>query len=310
MPRWFNTAGPCVAGKHYMLPALRRLPEVRSLVEQESYFIVHAPRQVGKTTALRSFARELTAEGRHVAAIVSMEAGQAFPEDVGAAEATLLSGWRLDLEAQLPPELRPPPFPEVAPGSRIAAALATWAKASRLPLVIFLDDMDSLQDKALLSVLRQLRDGYQDRPTHFPASLALLSVDSKVGRNVDTPGFFNVTTRSLTLRNLTAEEVGDLYQQHTHDTGQRFEPESLARAFELTQGQPWLVNSLAKVAVEELVKDTSQPVRREDIERARDILIERQETHLDSLVDRLREPRVRAIRGWGQVPGRPCPLGE
>jgi hypothetical protein len=89
--------------------------------------------------------------------------------------------------------------------------------------------------------------------------------------------------------------VVELYQQHTADTGQRFEPEALALAFELTQGQPWLVNALAKVAVEELVPDSSQPVRREDIERAKGVLIERQETHLDSLAERLREPRVRTL---------------
>ena len=47
----FNTAGPCIPGRHYMLPALDRLPEVRRLVEDEDYFVVHAPRQTGKTTA-------------------------------------------------------------------------------------------------------------------------------------------------------------------------------------------------------------------------------------------------------------------
>jgi hypothetical protein len=303
MSRWFNTAGPCNPVDHYMLPAMRRLPEVRSLIEQKSYFVVHAPRQAGKTTALLSLAQELTAEGRYTAALVSMEPGQSFPQDVGAAEAAVLARWRRRLQAQLPPELLPPPFPETAPGSRIAEALTVWAHASKRPLVLFLDEIDALQDEPLLSVLRQLRDGYPDRPEHFPHSLAVVGlrdvrdykVASKAEGRLGTPSPFNVAVRSLTLRNFTQEEVAELYQQHTQDTGQRFEPEALVLAFELTQGQPWLVNSLAKVAVEELVRDTSQPVRHEDIARARSILIERQETHLDSLVDRLREPRVRAI---------------
>jgi predicted AAA+ superfamily ATPase len=62
MPRWFNTAGPCDRADHYMLPAMKRLPEVRRLIGQKGCFVVHAPRQVGKTTALLSLARELTAE--------------------------------------------------------------------------------------------------------------------------------------------------------------------------------------------------------------------------------------------------------
>ncbi len=73
-----------------MLPAMRRLPEVRRLIDQEGYFVVHAPRQVGRTTALLSLAQELTSEGRYVAALVSMEVGAAFHDDIGAAEAAIL----------------------------------------------------------------------------------------------------------------------------------------------------------------------------------------------------------------------------
>jgi predicted AAA+ superfamily ATPase len=57
MSRWFNTAGPCQADKHYMLPPTSRLPEWEMLIEQESYFVVHAPRQTGKTTAMLALAQ-------------------------------------------------------------------------------------------------------------------------------------------------------------------------------------------------------------------------------------------------------------
>ena len=286
-----------------MLPAMKRLPEVQRLIEQEGYFVVHAPRQVGKTTALRSLAEELTASGRYVAALVSMEVGAAFPEDVGAAELAMLEDWRQDAMVQLPPELQPPPFQEAAPGSRIGGALADWSSSAPTPLVVFLDEIDALRNGVLISVLRQLRSGYRRRPQHFPASLALIGLrdvrDYKVASgdsdHLGTASPFNIKVRSLTLRNFTAEEVAELYSQHTAETGQRFDSEALALAFELTQGQPWLVNALAKVAVEELVPDTAQPIRRADIEQAKKVLIERQETHLDSLAERLREPRIRAL---------------
>jgi hypothetical protein len=297
-----------------MLPATRRLPEVRRLIDQEGYFVVHAPRQVGKTTALLSLAQELTAEGRYAAVLVSMEVGAAFTGNIGAAEAAILDDWKEDVEPQLPPELRPPPFSEAPPGRRIGAALASWARASPRPLVVFLDEIDALRDEVLISVLRQLRSGYRHRPARFPASVALIGLrdvrDYKVTsddrESLGTASPFNIKVRSLTLRGFTAEEVAELYQQHTAETGQRFEVEALTRAFELTQGQPWLVNTLAKVAVEELVPDTSQPIRRADIERAKVLLIERQETHLDSLAERLREPRIRAILEpmlAGTIPG-------
>ncbi|WP_199789339.1 hypothetical protein [Sorangium cellulosum] len=265
--------------------------------------MVHAPRQVGKTTALSSFAHELTAAGQHVAVLVSMETGAAFPRDTGAAELCVLDSWRWSARAALPPELLPPPFPDAPPGGRIKAALAAWAEAAPRPLAVFLDEIDALRDDVLVSVLRQLRDGYRGRPGHFPASLALIGLrdvrDYKVateGRDqLGTASPFNIKVRSLTLRDFTAEEIAELYGQHTADTGQRFEVDAIERAFALTQGQPWLVNALAKVVVEELVDDRAEPVRRADIERAKEILIDRQETHLDSLAERLREPRVRRI---------------
>lgn len=52
MPKWFNTAGPCKADIHYLLPPTARLPQLRSLIEQQNYFVIHALRQVGKTTAM------------------------------------------------------------------------------------------------------------------------------------------------------------------------------------------------------------------------------------------------------------------
>ncbi|WP_408888304.1 hypothetical protein ACJ2CR_24825 [Myxococcus faecalis] len=303
MPRWFNTAGPCNPDHHYMLPAMRRLPEVRRLVEQQGYFVVHAPRQVGKTTALLSFARELSQEGRYVAALVSMEVGAGFPDDTGAAADAILSSWRSAARAQLPATHQPPEFPDAPPGYRIASALSAWSEATGKPLVVFLDEVDALKNEVLVSVLRQLRDGYRNRPLHFPSSMALIglrdvrdyNVASGDSSRLGTSSPFNIKVRSLTVRDFTEEEVAELYAQHTADTGQGFESEAISLAFELTQGQPWLVNALAKVAVEELVTDVSQPVRRQDIERAKATLIYRQETHLDSLAARLREPRIQAI---------------
>ena len=87
MLRSFNTAGPCDPSRDYMLSATERLPEVRDLVDRSKYFVVHAPRQVGKTTALLTLAHELTQEGRYSALLVSAECGSPFSDDVGAAGA-------------------------------------------------------------------------------------------------------------------------------------------------------------------------------------------------------------------------------
>ena len=304
MSRWFNTAGPCKADIHYMLPPTMRLPNLQRLIVQQSYFVIHAPRQTGKTTAMLALAKQLTESGQYTAVMVSAEVGAPFSNDPEKAELAILDAWRSRSQLYLPSDLHPPEnWEEGKPGRRIQAALQSWAQASPRPLVLFIDEIDSLQDRALISILRQLRDGYPVRPQNFPISVGLIGLrdvrDYKVASGgsdrLNTASPFNIKVRSLTLRNFNDTEVGQLYSQHTEDTGQIFTQSAIETAFDLTQGQPWLVNALVKEIVEEMVTDTNVAITAEDILQAKEILIARQDTHLDSLAERLREPRIKAI---------------
>lgn len=133
-------------------------------------------------------AQTLTAAGRYAAIVVSAEVGAPFADDPGTAELAILDAWRDDAIYQLPPELYPPSWPEAQPGRRIGAALRAWCTAIPRPLVVFLDEIDALTDDTLLSVLRQLRDGYRRRPTHFPWSLALIGLRDVRDYKVSSPG--------------------------------------------------------------------------------------------------------------------------
>src|SRR5436305_8222488 len=305
MARFFNTAGPCQPELHYMLPPERRLPEMRGLIDQQFYFVVHAPRQTGKTTYFRSLAQSLTSQGRYAALLTSCEVGQAAGGDVEQGITSVLGALRVAAENHLPEELRPPePDPTAAAGFRLLDLLTRWSRQCPRPVVLFLDEIDALFDNLLISVLHQLRTGYADRPGAFPQSVALiglrdvrdyrLQVRPEV-QSLGTSSPFNIKVESLTLPNFTAAEVAELYAQHTAETGQPFTPEARAFAFELTRGQPWLVNALARQAVEVLVPDRAIPIDADGIEAAKETLILRRDTHLDSLIERLREPRVRRV---------------
>jgi ATPase family associated with various cellular activities (AAA) len=303
MTRWFNTAGPCQADIHYMLPPIRRLPTLERLIQQRSYFVIHAPRQTGKTTAMLALAEQLTERGLFAAVMVSAEVGAPFSQDIGAAEGAILGAWQDAIRFRLPAELHPPEWRQTEAGRQIRSALQAWAEVSPRPIVLFIDEIDALRDETLVSVLRQLRDGFPARPKAFPSSVGLIGLrdvrDYKVASGgsgrLNTASPFNVKVQSLTLRDFTAEEVAELYAQHTTETGQEFRSDAIALAFDLTQGQPWLVNALAKAAIEELIDDLSVPITIEHIQDAKELLIRRQDTHLDSLAERLQEPRVRAI---------------
>jgi hypothetical protein len=294
MARWFNTAGPNRPEKNYTLPALRRLPTVRDLIERESYFVLHAPRQFGKTTAFMALAEELTREGRYAAALVSVE-GASTLEEVGDAELAILSAWWRALEIQLPKELTPSALATTAPASdRIADALYRWSVASPRPVVLFIDEIDALRGPVLVSLLRQIRSGYPRRGKSFPHSLALIGMrdvrEYKLAAGGDgdsrsSSSPFNIKVESLSLPNFGEADVAELFAQHTTETGQSFTPEAVSRAYELTQGQPWLVNAIAKQLVETLVPNRSQAIGREQVDRAKELLIQRQDTHLDSLAE-------------------------
>ena len=313
MERFFNIAGPCVAADHYMLPAAERLPEVVGMIRRKLYFVIHAPRQSGKTTALKQLVRDINGSGERVALYCSLETLQNVT-DVASAMGTV--------ETVIWKAVRTSPvFAGIADGIRQYAlsdevtrdpATGVLSLLSRLatdcgkPLVIFFDEADCLCFDPLVAFLRQLRNGYVNREdTPFPASVALVGLrnikDYKMrirpdGESVGQASPFNVITAVLQMRLFSEPEMRSLNAQHTAETGQVFEEGALVEAYRLSGGQPYLVNALARWCVEEIHKDDySQPITAEDMEEAKEKIIREQGTHLDSMMEKLEEPRVRRI---------------
>jgi len=289
-----------------MLPPEARLGRVAKLIEEASYFVVHAPRQCGKTTSFQALAERLTREGRYTAVWATCESAQAAGDDAEKAVAVVVEAIRWS--ARFLPEAQRPPSPEELQPSEglhlLEVFLASWAELSPLPIVLFFDEIDALRGNSLISVLRQLRAGYTSRPRVFPHSVALIGLrdvrDYRIEEGPQSPRLgtsspFNIKVESLTLRNFTAEEVASLCLQHQEASGQIFESAALERVFELTQGQPWLVNALARQLVEVEVPNRQEPIDLEAVERAKERLVLRRDTHLDSLAARLREPRLRRV---------------
>ena len=94
--RDFNTAGPVRADKHYCIPPLDRLNlgELLALIRKERYFVLHAPRQTGKTSALLTLCDLLNTspEGDYRCVYVNVEPAQTAREDVERAMRNILNG--------------------------------------------------------------------------------------------------------------------------------------------------------------------------------------------------------------------------
>ena len=258
--RFFNTTGPVKPARHYHVPPLERmdLAEFRRLVAEERYFVLHAPRQTGKTSALLALQDLLNDEGRFSCAYVNVEGGQTAREDVARVVRAVLSELAARADDALGDGSLEEIWPEVlakrGPDTALRVALTRWARAAPKPLVLLIDEIDALVGDSLLSVLRQLRAGYDLRPDGFPQSVVLCGVrdvrDYRIrSGSADTlvsgGSAFNVKAKSLRLGDFSREEVRFLLGQHTEETGQPFAEEALEAVWARTRGQPWLVNALA-----------------------------------------------------------------
>ena len=310
-PRFFNNAGPSVPRDHYTIDPLQRIQidEIERLIAERRYFILHAPRQTGKTTCLLALMSHLNQQGLYQALYANIETAQTARHDVerginavveaiaSAAtvymEDTWLQTWLRTTRQQYGPE------------SLLRECLQAWSRAAQKPIVLFLDEVDALVGDTLISLLRQIRGGYTQRPGAFPISIILCGVrdvrDYRItsgAQEVITGGSaFNIKATSLRLGNLTETEVRALWQQHTTATSQTFAADIFPELWADTCGQPWLVNALGYqlTRATRRLRDTSISIMLEDYRTAREELIQARTTHLDQLTDKLGEGRVPSV---------------
>ena len=310
--RFFNTAGPIKAEMHYHVSPLARIAveDLLLLIRQEKYFILHAPRQTGKTSALLALRDDLNASGEFRCVYVNVEIGQSAREDVAVAIRAILSALaraaRYALDDLFVTDIWRGILDDAGPNDALGETLARWSESDAKPLVLLIDEIDALIGDTLLAVLRQLRAGYPDRPRRFPQSVILCGVrdvrDYRIRSSAENAiiaggSAFNIRAESLRLQGFSQDDVEGLLGQHTAETGQAFTDEARRDVWMLTQGQPWLVNALAYEACfkNKAGRDRSRAISADAIQDAREQLIRRRETHLDQLTDKLQEERVRRV---------------
>lgn len=317
--RFFQIGGPCVPGRHFMLPAGERLSEALGMISRDEFFVVHAPRQSGKTTSLEALAHELTSAKTHVALRVSCASAKGVVDDVGAVELTILRAIRETARRlRLPAEVLPPdPWPDVEASSRIREGLATWAETCPLPIALFFDEVDALVGASLVSFLNQLRDGYLTRPAPFIASAVLCGLrdvrDYKTAYGGDPNAQhrespWNISAGSLRPADFTRDQVAALYGQYTAESGQEFTSDAVHRVFFYTQGQPWLVNAIAREITLRMAVPHDQQITADHVEQAKEVLVRSRATNLESLEYRLHEERVARVMApviQGEIPSYP-----
>lgn len=311
MPKHFNTTGPIFQDKHYCIDPMQRIDweELEHLIDTEKYFVLHAPRQTGKTSTLLAMADVLNDKGHHKALYVNIEAAQAMRNDVDRGLATVCETIAASARThKIEPRLEAITdelLKKRQPAGVLTQQLSLWAEMSNQPIVLMLDEVDSLIGDTLISLLRQIRAGYNQRPQSFPHCIILCGVrdvrdyriENSHQETITGGSAFNIKAESIRMGNFTQDEIKTLYLQHTANQGQAFDADIFPMLWADTKGQPWLVNALGyemtwKDKAARLSKST---ISTEQYKAARERLIRSRATHLDQLTHKLKEARVHRV---------------
>lgn len=180
--RSFTTTGPIVPDQHYSIPPLERmdLDHILGLVRDQKYFTLHAPRQTGKTSVLLALANLLNGGslGPYRCLYINVESAQVAHNDVARAVTAVIDEIAMSGHDTLADDSIEDICTTVLalnrPHTALKRVLSRWARVDPRPLVLLIDEIDSLRGDSLLTVLRQLRAGYPDHMTPWGCARWLL----------------------------------------------------------------------------------------------------------------------------------------
>jgi len=237
--RRFHSYGPVDCEEHFCVERrdliARCTEQLIGRPEKEGhYFTIWAPRQTGKTWLMRQVKKEIenTCEGKFTVLWLSMQdliMEEDDPDTVFFNYVSLLFRKSSKLK---------PAAPDGWDGWN--HLFSVDAGMFDRPLILFMDEFDSLPSKIVDRLVTLFRDMYLNRERFLLHGLALIGAHAVLGVESDRGIPFNVQ-RSLRIPNFTEEEVQDLFRQYQEESGQGIEAEVVDKVYEATRGHPGLV---------------------------------------------------------------------
>ncbi|OQX77313.1 MAG: hypothetical protein B6D64_08425 [Bacteroidetes bacterium 4484_276] len=231
--REFNTSGPNIPRYHYTLERKTLINEGKKLVDKQRYFTIWAPRQTGKSTYFRQLAVELEKQNYKVAHVnfenYRTEKIQTF---ISSFKRNVNEFWNTEFQFETIPEF----FEQIQ-------------NQKQGEYVLIIDEVEGINPEYFGTFLHSIRNAYHSREYHCLKSIILVGVANILGVK-DYATFFNIA-ENLDLPYFTEEEVFELFGQHETETGQLFEENVKHKIFQITAGQPGLVNGFAKKLVDD-----------------------------------------------------------
>ena len=231
--KYFNTSGPCIPEEHYTLNRKTLIKKGQELVVNKRYFTIWAPRQTGKSTYFRLLAEQLR-NIDYIAVQLSTEGFNNYSE--------------ADLFDTISRQFQAVGFADVR-FSRCKDFEKWITENNNAKLAIIIDEIEGLNPAIFNQFLHTIRNLYHSRESHCLKSVIFVGVSNILGIIQDNASPFNIAD-NLDVPYFTEAEVFELLGQHEIETGQKFAEEVKAKIYEITAGQPGLVNGFAYQLVE------------------------------------------------------------
>ncbi len=229
----FNTSGPNIPERHYTITRTKLIQEGISLVQEDRYFTIWAPRQTGKSTYFGQLAIELEKQDYKVAQI-------SFEGYIKTSLTTFIKEFIYQLNNSWNTKFV---------GTELTEIFNEISRIKDKKYVLIIDEVEELNPEYFGTFLHSIRRVYYSRLTHCLKSVILVGVKNIVGVINDNASPFNITD-NLDIPYFTVEEVHELLLQHKNETGQIFIKKVKEKIIQITANQPGLVNGFAKKLVE------------------------------------------------------------
>jgi len=287
--REFNTRGPVFPHVHYHVDRKDLRADLCAKIEKGRYVTLTSARQVGKTTILRETIADMEATGEYFGILLNFQkltsvSSSRFYEGLGQ---------EIDEHQYDNPNWTPTKVEEQLDFVRY---LRKIVRTSGKRGILMIDEFDAIDVEILKPLLDQLRGMYLER--FDPHAFAFQSVILVGVRNIPsllegTHSPFNIAD-SFTIPAFSLDEIKELYQQHTEETGQKFTPELIEAVYRESAGQPFLVNRLAQLLTQEVDADPNKPLGLPNLPYALATITSENNTHTYSIVSKAK-PRCELL---------------
>jgi len=270
--------------------------DMKTMVDNGRYFSIFSPRQSGKTTFFHMFSKSLDKNPDYIFILMSFENCENYSPK------TFYHHIQDELYDQLIHRLKDIKCNQLKQvnnylnKTKLTNSYSFYLFFKKLnqiiiqkKIVIFIDEFDGIplsEIKDFLTTLRKLYQKYKNKKDKALYSVGLIGIRNLTQLTVGGVSPFNIADH-IELPPFTLKNIHNLYLQYSQESNQSFDDEAVSIVYELTNGQPWLVNRLGNILTTKIKPKTTHSIIKDDVNKAITLLLKEKNSHFDNLKEKI-----------------------